>query len=141
MAKYIVEKKVDFIFTNHCLFSPINVKRALDKCKLKIPYVSKIHGSALNFTLAKDVKRWMPYVKEGLDGAQKVICGSTYMKARFIEVCGNTYDIQIIPCGVDTKLFSSGKRGKFSSTIVYFGHILNTKGIAELLTAYAHVKK
>lgn len=140
LAYFLLENNIDFIFTNHCLFSPVNVNRALKKSKKNIPYVCKIHGSALNFTVADNLKRWIPYVSEGLDNAQKVICGSNYMKERFEQLLGTRYVVDVIPCGVDTKLFSSGEREPFKERIIYCGNILDTKGIAELLTIYPHLK-
>ena len=141
LANFLLSSDVDFIFTNHCLFSPVNVKYALKKSGLNIPYVSKIHGSALNFTVAMDKKRWIPLVKDGLDEAKKVICGSNYMKERFVELLGDSYSVEVIPCGVDTKLFSSGIRCGFKNRIIYCGNILDTKGIAELLTVYPNLKR
>lgn len=148
LAGYIAHHKVDFIFTNHCLFSPVIVRRALQSLDLDKPikYVSKIHGSALNFIVAKD-PRWMPYVLEGLGNASKLICGTKYMKDRIGKVFDSNANklphISTVSCGVDTSLFSGHIRDTKLDIIkiVYFSNILNTKGIAEVVTAMPHIKK
>ncbi|XP_064644091.1 uncharacterized protein LOC135497963 [Lineus longissimus] len=143
LADLISVHSYDFIMTNHCLFSPINVKRALEMCGKSIPYVSKIHGSALNTIAAKD-KRWLPFIYEGLRGAKKIICGTRYMQMRLFDVLTETLPpASIIPCGVNTALFSGFPRVPRRNrpfNIIFWSHILNTKGIGELLLAISHVK-
>jgi glycosyltransferase involved in cell wall biosynthesis len=143
LADLIQAHHYDFILTNHCIFSPVNVKRALDICGEHIPYCSKIHGSALNCVAAKDT-RWLPMIYEGLRGASKLICGTNYMKTRLFEVLTDELPcVDVIGCGVNTALFSGFDRVNLTDRpfrMIFFSHILHSKGIGELLLAMPHVK-
>ena len=132
---------------NHSLFSPVIVKRARHKAKQpNLPYVVKIHGSSLNFVVDKD-PRWKYYVLEGLISANKIICSTQYMVDRLHKVVPESLpSIDTIAYGVNTNLFSKHPRKNYGINnkpfkIVFFSHILNIKGIAELIMTMPYLKE
>jgi glycosyltransferase involved in cell wall biosynthesis len=145
LEQYVNKCPVDFIIANHALFSPTIVsrlvKRLIEKAKIDIPYVVKIHGSGVTFTLEQHPE-WIKYSLEGLMNAKKIICGSVFMKKKLFRLTNHKIlpRVDIIPCGVDTKLFNTKKCPIDNKiTIVFVGKILDTKGIAELVTVFPHI--
>lgn len=143
IAEFIENHDVDFIIANHALFSPINVKRALHKAgRPDIPYIIKIHGSSLNFILENDL-RWKSYVLEGLICAKKIICGTEYIKNTLYDIIKDVNilpQVNIVPYGVNTKLFSVNRVTTNKFKIIFFSHILNTKGLGELILTMPYIK-
>jgi glycosyltransferase involved in cell wall biosynthesis len=65
----------DLALANHLVMGPVIVARALRG--LDVPYVVKVHGSALEYTV-KPHPRFLPYAAEGLAGARAVLVGSRH---------------------------------------------------------------
>ncbi len=69
----------DIALANHAVMGPVIMRRALEG---RIPYVVKIHGSALEYVVRPDPDRFLPYAHEGLDGASGVLVGSRHIAER-----------------------------------------------------------
>ena len=64
------------VLSNHCLLSPVITKRACEG--LSTPYDVKVHGSAITFVI-KPHPRLKKYALEGLQHAEKIIAGTSYI--------------------------------------------------------------
>ena len=65
----------DVALANHLVMGPAVLARALSQAG--VPYAVKIHGSALEYTV-KPYPRFMPFAREGLDGARGILVGSRH---------------------------------------------------------------
>jgi glycosyltransferase involved in cell wall biosynthesis len=63
----------DVALANHLVMGPAILARALGG----VPYAVKIHGSALEYTV-KPHPRFLPYAREGLEGARGILVGSRH---------------------------------------------------------------
>lgn len=75
VAEVAGEIKPDFVLANHLVMGPVIVARAT--AELGTPYVVKIHGSALEYTV-KPYPRFLSYAREGLERAKAVLVGSRH---------------------------------------------------------------
>ena len=64
---------------------PVIMRRALEG---RIPYAVKIHGSALEYVVRPEPERFLPYAREGLDGAAGVLVGSRHTRERLWDTIG-----------------------------------------------------
>lgn len=64
----------DLALANHLVMGPVILARGLPT---SVPYAAVIHGSALEYTV-KPHPRFLPYAREGLDGARCVLVGSRH---------------------------------------------------------------
>ncbi len=60
---------------NHLVMGPVILARALEGW---VPYVVKVHGSALEYTVKPEKHRFLGFAREGLTGAAGVLVGSTH---------------------------------------------------------------
>jgi glycosyltransferase involved in cell wall biosynthesis len=65
----------DAALANHLVMGPLIVARGLDGAA---PYAVKIHGSALEYVVKRDPRRFGPAAREGLAAASAVLCGSRH---------------------------------------------------------------
>jgi glycosyltransferase involved in cell wall biosynthesis len=65
----------DAALANHLVMGPLIVARGLDGA---VPYAVKIHGSALEYVVKRDPRRFGPAAREGLAAARAVLCGSRH---------------------------------------------------------------
>jgi glycosyltransferase involved in cell wall biosynthesis len=65
----------DAALANHLVMGPLIVARGLDGAA---PYAVKIHGSALEYVVKREPRRFGPAAREGLAGASAVLCGSRH---------------------------------------------------------------
>jgi len=90
---------------NHLVMGPAILTRAIGG---RVPYAVKVHGSALEYTVRPEPERFLPYAKEGLDGAGAVLVGSRHTGESLWEVVGDP-DLpertRLGPPGVDTETF------------------------------------
>ena len=137
-----LKQKVDLIIANHVLFSPVIVKRAIEYLPVKIPYVVKVHGSALTF-IVQEHPEWTPYALEGMMWARETICGTKHIEDKLFSILPKKAmaPTRIVPPGVDLELFSLANRSAPENQInfIFVGKILNTKGIAELLLIWPRI--
>jgi glycosyltransferase involved in cell wall biosynthesis len=75
-VREVVERaRPDVAFANHLVMGPIVLARAL--AATGVPYAVKNHGSDLEYTI-KPHPRFVPYAREGLDGANGILVGSRH---------------------------------------------------------------
>ncbi len=95
----------DVALANHVVMGPAILRRALGT---EVPYAVKVHGSALEYTVGADPDRFLPYVREGLDGAACVLVGSRHTAERLWDVVGDdelAARTRMGPPGVDVEAF------------------------------------
>jgi glycosyltransferase involved in cell wall biosynthesis len=94
----------DVALANHLVMGPLILARALDG----VPYAVKIHGSALEYVV-KPHPRFLPYAREGLDGAGGVLVGSRHT-AESLWAAMDDPDLpgrtRLGPPGVDVERFA-----------------------------------
>ncbi len=140
----------DLIFANHVLLgAPVGAASGM-------PYRVKAHGSELEYAMRgrSDLARWGA---ETLAGADVVFAGSEHIRAVLDEVCGHTERVEIVPPGVDVDEFRPEPRDEAlaalvreaqdvpvsfddffaedAPTVLYFGKLIENKGVQVLLEA------
>src|SRR5215212_9501201 len=93
----------DVALANHLVMGPAILARALE-----IPYVVKVHGSALEYTVKRH-PRFMPFAREGLAGARGVLVGSRHTAESLWEAMGDPElpaRTRLGPPGVDVEAFA-----------------------------------
>lgn len=70
---------------NHEVMGPLIVRRALGA----VPYAVKVHGSALEYTVAPHPDRFLAPAREGIGGARGVLVGSFHTASRLWETLGD----------------------------------------------------
>ncbi len=96
----------DAALANHLVMGPVIVRRALRG--LGVPYVVKIHGSALEYVVRPHPERFLRYAREGLEEASCVLVGSSDLGRRLLEVValpGLERKLRLVPPGVRTDVF------------------------------------
>ena len=100
--------KPDVALANHLVMGPAILNRALGG---EVPYAVKVHGSALEYTVRPEPERFLPYAREGLEGASAVLVGSRHTAESLWEVLGDP-DLpdrtRLGPPGVDVHEFRPG---------------------------------
>ncbi len=95
----------DVALANHAVMGPVVLARALGG---RVPYAVKIHGSALEYTVARDPERFLPFVREGLAEAGGVLVGSGHTAGRLWSVLGDPElpeKTRLGPPGVEVRRF------------------------------------
>jgi glycosyltransferase involved in cell wall biosynthesis len=96
----------DLALANHLVMGPVILARALAG---KVPYVVKIHGSALEYTVRPHRERFLPYALEGIRGANGVLVGSQHTGESLFEVLADEPSLRertrLGPPGVDVHRF------------------------------------
>ncbi|HEV3071487.1 MAG TPA: glycosyltransferase family 4 protein [Solirubrobacteraceae bacterium] len=65
----------ELALANHLVMGPVILARALGG---QTPYAVKVHGSALEYTVKPNPKRFLGFAREGLAGARAVLVGSRH---------------------------------------------------------------
>lgn len=140
----------DLVFANHVLLgAPVGAASG-------VPYRVKAHGSELEYAMRgrEDLARWGA---ETLAGADVVYAGSEHIRDVLEDVCGHTERVEIVPPGVDVDEFRPERRGEAlagllreahdvpadfeeffgedTPTVLYFGKLIENKGVHVLLEA------
>jgi len=68
--------RFDLALANHAVMAPLILARALSGSG--VPYVVKVHGSALEYTVKADPARFVAPAREGLAGARTILVGSRH---------------------------------------------------------------
>lgn len=68
--------RFDLALANHAVMGPLILARALSESA--IPYIVKVHGSALEYTVKAAPERFVASAREGLDGARTILVGSRH---------------------------------------------------------------
>jgi len=101
----VARARPDVALANHAVMGPLVLARALGA---RIPYAVKIHGSALEYTVARDTERFLPLAREGLAAAAGVLVGSGHTAGRLWAVLddpGLPDKTRLGPPGVDVQRF------------------------------------
>ncbi len=104
----VAANRPDVALANHLVMGPAILARALGG---EVPYAVKVHGSALEYTVRPEPERFLPYAREGLEGASAVLVGSRHTAESLWEVMGDP-DLpartRLGPPGVDVHEFRPG---------------------------------
>jgi glycosyltransferase involved in cell wall biosynthesis len=95
----------DVALANHLIMGPAILARGLEG---RVPYAVKVHGSALEYTVKPHRERFLPYAREGLEGANGVLVGSRHTAESLWEVLGDPglpARTRLGPPGVDVEAF------------------------------------
>jgi glycosyltransferase involved in cell wall biosynthesis len=101
----VARARPDVALANHLVMGPLVLARALGE---QTPYAVKIHGSALEYTVAPHPERFLPPAREGLAGARGVLVGSRHIADRLVATLGDETlreRIRLGPPGVDVARF------------------------------------
>ncbi len=94
---------IDAALANHLVMGPVILARS------RLPFVAKVHGSALEYTVKPNPERFLPYAREGMAAARAVLVGSVHT-AQSLWTAIDDPELEaktkISPPGVDTKLFA-----------------------------------
>ena len=140
----------DLVFANHVLLgAPVGAASGM-------PYRVKAHGSELEYAMRgrPDLAAWGT---ETLAGADVVYAGSEHIRGVLGDVCGHTERVEIVPPGVDVEEFGPEPRAEAlaalvreahdvpvsfadffaedAPTVLYFGKLIENKGVQVLLEA------
>ena len=100
----------DVALANHLVMGPVILARALEG---KAPYAVKIHGSALEYTVKPNPKRFLPYALEGIRAANGVLVGSEHTAGSLFEALSGEPSLRrrtrLGPPGVDVHEFRPRK--------------------------------
>ncbi len=123
---------IDAALANHLVMGPAILARA-DVA----PFASKIHGSALEYTV-KPNPRFLPYASEGMEASAGVLVGSSHtaesLWAALPQVDGLKEKTRLGPPGVDTNEFSPA--AERAPLVVFVGKLIVSKGVDLLLAAW-----
>jgi len=106
VAEVAAAVRPDAALANHMVMGPAILARALGA---DVPYAVKIHGSAMEYTVAPEPERFLPYALEGLRPARGVLVGSRHIAERLWETTGDPElpaRTRLGPPGVDVELFA-----------------------------------
>lgn len=109
----VVDQGADMILTNHILLSPVIASRATEGTS--VPYVCKLHGSAMIFSLKPRLQELKPYAVEGLRNCKFIIAGTNHIRDVACEILESEKEVigmegkmVIIPPGLDPDVFRAG---------------------------------
>jgi glycosyltransferase involved in cell wall biosynthesis len=129
---------IDAALANHLVMGPAILARAA-----VAPFVAKIHGSALEYTV-KPYPRFLPHAREGMEAANGVLVGSRHTAESLWEtlpdVAGLKEKTRLGPPGVDTEAFRPRVRPRGPSRVVFVGKLIVSKGVDLLLAAWPLVR-
>jgi glycosyltransferase involved in cell wall biosynthesis len=122
----------DAALANHLIMGPAILARA-DVA----PFAAKVHGSALEYTV-KPNPRFLPYAREGMEGASCVLVGSRHtaesLWATLPDLPGLRGKTRLGPPGVDTVEFRPAPERQ--PLVVFVGKLIVSKGVDLLLAAW-----
>ena len=122
----------DAALANHLIMGPAILARA-DVA----PFAAKVHGSALEYTV-KPNPRFLPYAREGMEGASCVLVGSRHtaesLWATLPDLPGLRGKTRLGPPGVDTVEFRPAPERE--PLVVFVGKLIVSKGVDLLLAAW-----
>jgi glycosyltransferase involved in cell wall biosynthesis len=96
----------DIALANHLVMGPVILARALGGL---VPYAVKVHGSALEYTVKPNPKRFLGLAREGVDGAGGILVGSHHTAASLWRALADPEierRTRLGPPGVDVKRFA-----------------------------------
>jgi glycosyltransferase involved in cell wall biosynthesis len=102
----------DVALANHLVMGPAILARALGA---DVPYAVKVHGSALEYTVKRDLDRFLPFAREGLAPARTVLVGSRHTAESLWTALGDDglpARTRLGPPGVDIEEFRPRPRAE-----------------------------
>jgi glycosyltransferase involved in cell wall biosynthesis len=96
----------ELALANHLVMGPAILARALADT---VPYAVKVHGSALEYTVKPEPRRFLPYAREGLARARGVLVGSRHTATSLWGAIGDERlpaRTRLGPPGVDVARFA-----------------------------------
>ena len=109
----VLQQGADLVLTNHIILSPVIASRATRETNT--PYVCKLHGSAMIFSLKPRKEELKAYAVEGLRNSQRIIAGTNHVADVALEVLqaeketiGLEKKLVIVPPGLDPDVFQAG---------------------------------
>jgi len=105
VAAVLDRVRIDVALANHLVMGPAILARAL--AGAGVPYVVKIHGSALEYTV-KPHPRFLPHAREGIAHARAVLVGSRHVAESLWATLGDPElpsRTRLAPPGVDVTVF------------------------------------
>ena len=105
VAEVAERAAADHALANHLVMGPVILARGLGG---RVPYAVKIHGSALSYTVKPHPERFLPFAREGLEGAGGVLVGSRHTAESLWETLadpGLPDRTRLGPPGVDVEAF------------------------------------
>jgi glycosyltransferase involved in cell wall biosynthesis len=108
----------DLALANHLIMGPVILARAL--ARSDTPYAVKVHGSALEYTVKRDPKRFLPYAREGLGPAAGILVGSLHTARSLWRAIGDPSvraRTRLGPPGVDIARFLPRPRPQAAASI------------------------
>ncbi|HEY2216048.1 MAG TPA: glycosyltransferase, partial [Solirubrobacteraceae bacterium] len=96
----------DVALANHLVMGPVILARAL---RGEAPYAIKVHGSALEYTVKPEQRRFLPFAREGVAGAQTILVGSHHTAASLWRAMADPEverRTRLGPPGVDVERFA-----------------------------------
>ncbi|MCP9489983.1 MAG: glycosyltransferase [Solirubrobacteraceae bacterium MAG38_C4-C5] len=107
VREVVARARPDVAFAGHLVMAPAVLARAL--AGTGVPYAVKVHGSALEYTVARQPERFVPWAREGLAGAGAVLVGSRHTATRLWTVMDDDGSLaartRLGPPGVDIAAF------------------------------------
>jgi len=107
-VRELVERvKPQGALANHLVMGPVILARALS-CS-EVPYVVKVHGSALEYTVKPQPERFLGLAREGVARARAILVGSHHTAASLWETLGDPKVVErtrLGPPGVDVARFA-----------------------------------
>jgi glycosyltransferase involved in cell wall biosynthesis len=102
-----------------------------------------VHGSALEYTVKPNPRRFIPYAEEGMEAAAGVLVGSRHTAESLWKalpgVAGLDQKTRLGPPGVDTEEFRPrGEREE--GLVVFVGKLMISKGVDLLVAAWPLVR-
>ena len=104
VAEVAERVRPEVALANHLVMGPVILARGLAGAA---PYAVKVHGSALEYTVRPHPERFLPYAREGVDGAAGVLVGSRHSAESLWSVVGRDLaaKTRLGPPGVDVGAF------------------------------------
>jgi glycosyltransferase involved in cell wall biosynthesis len=121
---------------NHEVMGPLILARALDT----VPYAVKVHGSALEYTVAPHPDRFLAPAREGIGGARGILVGSFHTASRLWETLGDPQlpeRTRLGPPGVDVARFAPSAPAEARAGLTELARALAEAATAEAAAAEA----
>jgi glycosyltransferase involved in cell wall biosynthesis len=133
----VARARPDVALANHLVMGPAILARALGA---GVPYAVKVHGSALEYTVKRDLDRFLPFAREGLAPARTVLVGSRHTAESLWTALGDEglpARTRLGPPGVDIEEFRSRPRAEAAAEVRDLARRLTAAAAAEEDHAFA----
>jgi glycosyltransferase involved in cell wall biosynthesis len=121
----------DAALANHLVMGPVILARGLDG---RAPYAVKVHGSALEYTVRPNPRRFVPYALEGIRPAAGVLVGSRHTAESLWKVLADEPSLpdrtRLGPPGVDVHTFQPRPADEAAAGLTRLGEKLDSGEVA-----------